>query len=92
MHKMEVIVKDYGDSEVKERYRVDQHIALTDAWCLTKLCISQSDLCCVKNVKHCAFSSVEEEHRRELFELKKRNISCQRMSKDQVTNQGENLC
>ena len=40
---MEVIVEDYGDSEVKERYRVDQHIALTDAWCLAKLCISQSE-------------------------------------------------
>ena len=46
-HKMEVIVKDWGDMAIQERYKRDSHSALTDAWCLARLCLSQPD-CLVK--------------------------------------------
>ena len=42
-HKMEAILKDWGDTAVQERYKRDRHSALGDAWCLASLCFSQPD-------------------------------------------------
>ena len=42
-HKMEVIVRDWGDTAIQNRYKGDSHSALTDKWCLARLCLSQPD-------------------------------------------------